>query len=363
MLSIVSLLGTDSYILTVLGESKKMANYHYRLLLSILLISLLISALFAYFFNLFYHEGFHFILYTVALTSLILVSYGAQSKILSSSSILYRNISFPLIVILCLVCSLCFNIQLTPEKILIYSSITFLILTTFTLYLLYHLIDKGVDTHSFSINSLSMAYKSGFLFMPFSLSFTIINVSDVIILGILSDYHQTGVYSIAIALASFGSVGLLTINCFMPLLIRRLYSINKLNVLNILIKNMNVISSALLIPAFLIGALVILAKFYNSTNLYEYIFTYIIYFAGVSANVVFGPCGYVLNMTGKAKKSSSIILQAALINVVIGILLAKPLGSIGVAIGAAWATVYMNYKMHSYAKTNIGIIPGIILKN
>lgn len=362
LISMFSLFGTENYILRILGNSVSFNRIHFLTGLYISITSMVIATIVSIIVVNIVGAGNALITYAASLTLLLSVSYVAQAKLFSGISTIYRQMLIPALSVLMAITSVMFSYKITPQIMIFICSVIILFVSFGTGVALFFKAVTNIQpsTNLSFFRITTDAYKVGISFLAFSFSFIIINTLDVIILGMFDSYKNVGTYSIATAVAAFGAIGLLSINCFSPILIRRLYYKNKLSLLNALIKRLTLFASFMLIPVFILGLLFIFIMYRHQSSYHSYLLVYVIYFAGVALNVVSGPCGFVLNMTGLSNISTKIIVQAVLLNVTVALLLVKPYGMVGVAVGATLATIYMNYRMHKSAVILAGIKPGLI---
>lgn len=360
--SVLSIFGMDTFLLKILNESRDLKRDDIILFIFLAISSAFTAFILTFLISFWVKLSSVMLLYVPSITLLTIISFVAQSKIIPSFAMLFRRLAIPL----CMVVAGCvlFFIErkIRYENILYIASIFVdcIVLITFVeLLRRMKKSDSRIKTNVLA-KSFFEAYRSGLLFIAFSFSFTIMYTVDILILGVKSSPEIVGLYTIAASVASFGNIGLWVINTFSPILIRKLYVKNKIRLLNLILKNLSIFSSILLLPCFIIGILFLYLMFHHEARFSTYLFVYCIYFIGVAVNVLSGPCGYVLNLTGESKQSTKIVIISVMLNAAISIALIHWLGAIGVAIGAAAGNIYMNNTMHKIAFKKLLIRPGLL---
>lgn len=361
-ISVLSIFGMDTFLLKILNESRDLKRDDIILFVFLAISSALTAFILTFLVSFWIKLSSVMLLYVPSITLLTIISFVAQSKIIPSFAMLFRRLAIPL----CMVVAGCALFLL--EKKIRYENILYVVSVFVDCIVLITFVEllrrmKKADSR-IKINILAKrffeAYRCGLLLIAFSFSFTIMYTVDILILGVKSSPQIVGLYTIAASAASFGNIGLWVINTFSPILIRKLYVKNKIKSLNLILKNLSIFSTILLLPCFIMGILFLYVMFHHEVHFSTYLFVYCIYFIGVAVNVLSGPCGYVLNLTGESKQSTKIVIISVMLNAAISIALIHWLGAIGVAIGAAAGNIYMNNTMHKIAFKKLLIRPGLL---
>jgi O-antigen/teichoic acid export membrane protein len=82
--------------------------------------------------------------------------------------------------------------------------------------------------------------------------------------------------------------------------------------------------------------------------------------AGHAASTAFGPVGYLLNLTGHEGVSVRVLSATALAHVVLCLVLASALGAAGAAVSWSVVTIGSTAALHAGCRRALGITPGIV---
>ena len=182
---------------------------------------------------------------------------------------------------------------------------------------------------------------------------------DIIILGYFETSNTVGIYSVVMKISLFSSVILFSINSIVASEFSRLYSLDKMVDLRVLIKKSSKIIFFITIPV------LILIVYFSKSILgyfgYEFIMankTLYILVAGQFINVLCGSVGYILMMTEKQNIFKNIMIFATCVNIILNIVLIPKYGINGAAIASSISLILWNVISFSYIyrKYNISTI-------
>ena len=182
---------------------------------------------------------------------------------------------------------------------------------------------------------------------------------DIIILGYFETSNTVGIYSVVMKISLFSSVILFSINSIVASEFSRLYSLDKMIDLRVLIKKSSKIIFFITIPV------LILIVYFSKSILgyfgYEFIMankTLYILVAGQFINVLCGSVGYILMMTEKQNIFKNIMIFATCVNIILNIVLIPKYGINGAAIASSISLILWNVISFSYIyrKYNISTI-------
>ena len=182
---------------------------------------------------------------------------------------------------------------------------------------------------------------------------------DIIILGYFETSNTVGIYSVVMKISLFSSVILFSINSIVASEFSRLYSLDKMVDLRVLIRKSSKIIFFITIPV------LILIVYFSKSILgyfgYEFIMankTLYILVAGQFINVLCGSVGYILMMTEKQNIFKNIMIFATCVNIILNIVLIPKYGINGAAIASSISLILWNVISFSYIyrKYNISTI-------
>lgn len=203
--------------------------------------------------------------------------------------------------------------------------------------------------------------------LVFMSAVTLINHNiDKYMIGFLFDSASVGVYSVATYISNFSSFALGAVNSIFAPMISELYSVGKMQELDLLYKR-----------ATRWIMIINLAIFSMTINFHDEIMqlsgdefivggsALVILMLGQVVNSGVGAVGYLNSMTGHTKINLYSSLAAVFANVILNAILIKPYGMVGAAIASAISFalgqvimllfVYRNMKMLPYTKRYIGL--------
>ena len=182
---------------------------------------------------------------------------------------------------------------------------------------------------------------------------------DIIILGYFETSNTVGIYSVVMKISLFSSVILFSINSIVASEFSRLYSLDKMVDLRVLIRKSSKIIFFITIPV------LILIVYFSKSILgyfgYEFIMankTLYILVAGQFINVLCGSVGYILMMTEKQNIFKNIMIFTTSVNIILNIVLIPKYGINGAAIASSISLILWNVISFSYIyrKYNISTI-------
>ena len=215
--------------------------------------------------------------------------------------------------------------------------------------------------NSFSGNSVKELSKTRLLSVsaPMILtafSFVVMENVNTIMLGAFSTVKNVAIYNVAARLSSLTSVILLAVSTIAGPKFSELYWSQKTEELKKTISfsaklifwiAMPVLFIYLLFPGFFMG---IFGKEFIAGK-----YALVILTLGQFVNASSGPVGIFLNMTGKQRVFSNIVLTAAALNIILNYILIPKYGINGVAVSTAISVSFWNVIAVWYVKTKTGI--------
>jgi len=185
---------------------------------------------------------------------------------------------------------------------------------------------------------------------------------DIIILGYFETSNTVGIYSVIMKISLFSSVILFSINSIVASEFSRLYSLDKMVDLRVLIKKSSKIIFFITIP------ILILIVYFSKSILgyfgFEFILankTLYILIAGQFVNILCGSVGYILMMTEKQNIFKNIMIFATCVNIVLNIVLIPKYSINGAAIASSvslilWNVISFSYIYRKYSISTIWFI-------
>lgn len=365
IISIIACFGSDSLVLRDLGSKHDLSPYDLTrvLLLSGLSGTVGILIGLVVFFS---YDGFY--LWAVVWGGLIslvgILSTATQAIVNNSSGLIARKIALPLMVCIAGFATSIFSLEPNFAIGLIVSLGMMVLIIMLILSLLKVSQPTGYsETRTSFLLAAKDAvkiYRNGSGFVAFSLSFALIATSDIILIRLMLSSEEVALYSIAIAAASVGTVGLIFTNTFAPKLMSKFHSRNKIRALNTISRRLAIFNLIIMTAFMALGYAYLCAAYFISDMLIVMIGVYSIYYIGVFFNVACGPAGFALNMTGHQHVSTNIVVQGVMGNIIGNVLLIPWLGVFGAALATAFCTAYINIAMSAEAERLTGIRPGIV---
>jgi O-antigen/teichoic acid export membrane protein len=180
--------------------------------------------------------------------------------------------------------------------------------------------------------------------------------SDTLMLGILSSYADSGIYSVAVRVASFCGFSLLAINMILAPVISELFFSNKHHELQ---RAVTLTTRA----ASLISLLICCVLIYYGKSLLAYFgdgfdkayLPLLILLPGQFLNVCCGSVGLLLSLTGHQLSTAKILLGSSLLNVLLNFILIPHYGMVGAALANTLAVCSWNIVMTYTVSRKLGI--------
>lgn len=182
-----------------------------------------------------------------------------------------------------------------------------------------------------------------------------INWTDIIMLGLMVDEKQVGIYNIAYKIGTIGFLVIVSISTIITPKIASLYGENKMDELKKLINNSTRLIAALSFP--IVVVLIIMNQFILSFFGQEALaggMTMIIISLGVLFNAVTGNVDQVLNMTNNQGILRNIIAVCFFVNVILNFILIPQYGIEGAAYSSLITNILINLLSVYYMKKRLG---------
>lgn len=183
----------------------------------------------------------------------------------------------------------------------------------------------------------------------------LLNWTDVIILGIMLDDKQVGIYNIAFKVGSVGFLVIVSVSTIITPKIAELYGDNKFVELKKLIHNSTRFIAVLSIPIVIVIILLrnYILSFFGSEALLGST-TLIIVSLGVLFSAIIGNADQILNMTNNQKILRNITIICFFINVILNIILIPYYGIEGSAYASLVTNIILNLLCLYYIKKKLG---------
>lgn len=183
----------------------------------------------------------------------------------------------------------------------------------------------------------------------------LLNWTDVIMLGIMTNESEVGIYNIAYKIGSVGFLVIVSVSTIITPKIAELYGSGNLQELKKLIHNSTRLISVLTIPLVLflvIGSEYILSFF--GENVIVGSSTLIIVSVGVLFSAMAGNVDQILNMTNNQIVLRNITIFSFFINIIFNFILIPNYGIKGAAIASLISNVFINAVCVYYIKKKLG---------
>ena len=220
---------------------------------------------------------------------------------------------------------------------------------------------KKIDFFKYysSNSKLDNIIKYSFQVLISSSMLLLIQWIDIIILGYFETSSIVGVYSVIMKISLFSSVILFSINSIVASEFSRLYSLDKMVDLRVLIKKSSKIIFFITIPILIL--IVYFSEFILGYFGAEFIMankTLHILIAGQFINILCGSVGYILMMTEKQNIFKNIMIFSTCVNILLNIVLIPKYSINGAAIASSVSLILWNIISFSYIyrKYNISTI-------
>jgi O-antigen/teichoic acid export membrane protein len=198
---------------------------------------------------------------------------------------------------------------------------------------------------------------SAFKFMMLG-SLTLINMqADLVLIGILSDYEQVGLYKVVSATAGFLVLGTSALNAVAAPKFARLYALKDA-------QELERVAAIVAWIGFAFAMCGLLTLGFFGSSLIPLVFgeefaggklPLVILCAAQVVNAAIGSVGFMLNMTGNERDSMFAMLVAVLINVALNLVLIPKHGAVGAAMASATSIVFWNLLLFYKVRIRVGI--------
>tara|TARA_Y100001970_G_scaffold149809_1_gene183745 strand:+ start:1025 stop:2308 length:1284 start_codon:yes stop_codon:yes gene_type:complete len=220
---------------------------------------------------------------------------------------------------------------------------------------------KKIDFFKYysSNSKLDNIIKYSFQVLISSSMLLLIQWIDIIILGYFETSSIVGVYSVIMKISLFSSIILFSINSIVAPEFSKLYSLNNIDELRLIIKKSSKIIFFTTIPV------LILIVYFSKSILgyfgFEFILankTLYILITGQFVNILCGSVGYILMMTEKQNIFKNIMIFATSVNIILNLVLIPKYSINGAAIASSISLMLWNVISFSYIyrKYNISTI-------
>lgn len=240
-------------------------------------------------------------------------------------------------------------------------------LSSLLVFLLSLLVSYKLFTKPLAFESQSPIHRESFfsifkLSLPMfltSLMQIVISETDTVMLGIMTESSDVGVYSIAFKLAAFTSFFLGIVNSLVAPKFSQLFHQGEFKQLEELAKNTArtmVLLTFPIVVIFILFGSYLLGVFGDEFSQGYLTFVFIV--IGQLVNVMAGSVGFFLNMTGHQVNFNKIVSAGAGLNIVLNYLLIPQFGIEGAAIASMLSLTFWNISAAVYTKRKFGFHVG-----
>lgn len=185
--------------------------------------------------------------------------------------------------------------------------------------------------------------------------------SDTIMLGLLSNYTEAGIYSVAVRISGFVSFSLLAINMMLAPMISELYFSHRHSELQ---RTITITTRTASLVSFMICILLLFCgKMILNLFGFEFQKAYIpllILLPGQLLNICCGSVGLILSLTGHQNYTAIILAASSLLNICLNFILIPTYGMIGAAVSTTISISAWNILMAIYVSKKLKIQPTIL---
>jgi len=188
--------------------------------------------------------------------------------------------------------------------------------------------------------------QSAFRFLLIAGMLVINNQTDKIMLGILGEVRDVGMYSVAAQMAGFSAFTLVALNtAISPLVVKLVADDNYPELQKIVFRSTRMaLAGSLLIAVILFAVSDLLLGLFGD-EFVKVKTVLVILLVGQLVNVAAGPAGTILNMTGNETVVAYVVAASAIINIVLNFVLIPRYGMEGAAIATACSMIVWNTTM------------------
>ncbi len=251
-----------------------------------------------------------------------------------------------------------YDLRFDIEDIYVYSIGLSLIVAIFFIYRL----DLNLDFIKGN-NNLSQPYglykilKTAFPMLLASLSFVIMNLTDVLMLGLYTTLTDVGIYSAAQKIATISSVLLIAINSIAAPKIIELYANKDYKSLESLIKQITRLMFYISAPFLLIFIFFphsVMSIFGEGFTLGVTVL--VLMSLSQCVNAISGPVGVILTMTDKQVAFQYVIIISTVLNIILNYILIPRYGIDGAAFATMVSMIFWNLTLVVYIKKKMGFV-------
>ncbi|URM37884.1 oligosaccharide flippase family protein [Flavobacterium anhuiense] len=210
--------------------------------------------------------------------------------------------------------------------------------------------DKNLEVQSTGelLKTASPLFFSGFLIY-------LLNATSVVILGLMVNEKDLGIYNLAFKIANLGLLIIVSISTITTPKIARLFGENKHEELKITIQNATKLISILTIPLVLVVIIFnqLILSFFSSEAIAAGNIL-IILILGVLVNAMSGNGDQILNMTNNQHILRNITLICFVSNVMANVALISYYGILGAALAGLFTNLLLNFLCVYYIKKKLG---------
>lgn len=167
--------------------------------------------------------------------------------------------------------------------------------------------------------------------------------SDTIILGVYKNSETVGVYNVVLKVATLTSFTFQALDSILAPKLSKAFHDNDMRSFKSLVKFSTKVNT--IISTIIVFGLIVFREFilnFFGPDIVIGSLTLIILSLGQLTNAICGPVGSILQMTGHQKAFQNILFIALIINIVLNLVLVKPLGMVGVGISTAFSLLFWN---------------------
>lgn len=193
------------------------------------------------------------------------------------------------------------------------------------------------------------------LFLVASLGF-ILNRTDVLIIGILLNTSQAGIYAVASKIGSIILFGTYSVNAIVAPVIADLYAKKDIEKLQVIIKRATRGLLIYAVPAYII--IIFFGDLFLGLFGYEFVEgqTALLVLAGANTiTAFFGTVMYTMMMTNNQDSAAVIMLLVTIFNAILNIMLIPIFNILGAAISTGLSTIIWNVSFYLYIRKNLAI--------
>lgn len=235
------------------------------------------------------------------------------------------------------------------------------LMSMMTLYYYFRRSEAGLYI---SYDTIKRSIKEGRHFLLISLGAIGLNWVDTLVIGFFVGTAEVAKYTAASRVIMIFALALVTVNAVITPLISRFYVNGGIKELKAMINKSSIIFTVsglttAVVVIFFGGQILILfgSEYAQSYDLL------LILLVGQFVNLLAGPVGPLLAMTGREKELKTIVWEALIINIILSVILAFYWGAMGVAVSTTLALVYWNVKATCEVKSHLGFWPFLCVKS